>query len=129
VFSDIPDTSIYPKAIVVQDVENKLICHVTGFFPPPVNVSWTKNNQIVTEGMSLSQYRRKDDGTFNIFSTLKFTPKEGDIYSCTVNHKSIPGQPITKTWGETLLHRFSGCTVVLLFPKSLGKPDIAYPKK
>ncbi|XP_077080478.1 rano class II histocompatibility antigen, B alpha chain [Siphateles boraxobius] len=95
---DIPDTSIYSKDDVVQDVENNLICHVTGFFPPPVNVSWTKNNQIVTEGMSLSQYRRQNDGTFNIFSTLKFTPKEGDIYSCTVNHKSIPGQPKTKTW-------------------------------
>ncbi|XP_056102601.1 rano class II histocompatibility antigen, B alpha chain-like [Rhinichthys klamathensis goyatoka] len=95
---DIPDTSIYSEDDVVQDVENTLICHVTGFFPPPVNVSWTKNNQIVTEGMSLSQYRRKDDGTFNIFSSLKFMPKEGDIYSCTVNHKSIPGQPQTKTW-------------------------------
>ncbi|KAK7146347.1 hypothetical protein R3I93_013937 [Phoxinus phoxinus] len=95
---DIPDTSIYSKAVVVQDAENALICHVTGFFPPPVNVSWTKNNEIVTEGMSLSQYRLKSDGTFNIFSTLKFTPKEGDMYSCTVNHRSIPGQPQTKTW-------------------------------
>ncbi|CAM4714866.1 unnamed protein product [Leuciscus chuanchicus] len=95
---DPPDTSIYSEDDVVQNVENTLICHVTGFFPPPVNVSWTKNNQIVTEGMSLSQYRLKNDGTFNIFSTLKFTPEEGDIYSCTVNHKSIPGQPKTKTW-------------------------------
>ncbi|RAM39503.1 hypothetical protein DOZ52_28930, partial [Enterobacter hormaechei] len=86
---DPPDTSIYSKANVVQDVENTLICHVTGFFPPPVNVSWTKNNQIVSEGMTLSQYRRKNDGTFNIFSALKFTPKEGDIYSCTAYHKSI----------------------------------------
>ncbi|XP_051760015.1 HLA class II histocompatibility antigen, DP alpha 1 chain [Ctenopharyngodon idella] len=95
---DPPDTSIYSKDVVVQDVANTLICHVTGFFPPPVNVSWTKNNQIVTEGVSLSQYRRKNDGTFNIFSTLKFTPKEGDIYSCTVYHKSIQGRPKTKTW-------------------------------
>ncbi|XDV48672.1 hypothetical protein PO909_018056 [Leuciscus waleckii] len=95
---DIPDTSIYSKDDVVQDVANTLICHVTGFFPPPVNVSWTKNNQIVTEDTSISQYRRNKDGTFNFFSTLKFTPEEGDIYSCTVNHKSIPGQPQTKTW-------------------------------
>lgn len=104
VFTDPPDTSIYSKADVVLDVANTLICHVTGFFPPPVNVSWTKNNQIVSESMSLSQYRRKNDGTFNIFSTLKFTPKEGDIYSCTVYHKSIQGQPKTKTWGEELFH-------------------------
>ncbi|KAL0146482.1 hypothetical protein M9458_058113 [Cirrhinus mrigala] len=48
--------------------------------------------------MSLSQYRVKSDGTFIIFSTLTITPAEGDIYSCTVYHKSIQGQPITKTW-------------------------------
>ncbi|KAK2915748.1 hypothetical protein Q8A67_000122 [Cirrhinus molitorella] len=95
---DPPLTSIYSKDVVDLDVENTLICHVTGFFPPPVNVSWTKNNEIVTEDMSLSQYRPKSDGTFNIFSTLTFTPAEGDIYSCTVYHKSIQGQPLTKTW-------------------------------
>jgi len=116
---------MYSEDDVVQDVANTLICHVTGFFPPPVNVSWTKNNQIVSEGMSLSQYRLNSDGTFNIFSTLKFTPKEGDIYSCTVNHRSIPGQPQTKTWGETLLHRFRGC-VILIVPKFFALDQLIY---
>ncbi|XP_056319099.1 HLA class II histocompatibility antigen, DP alpha 1 chain [Danio aesculapii] len=95
---DPPVTSIYSEDEVVLDVKNTLICHVTGFFPPPVNVSWTKNNEIVTEDISLSQYHRNSDGTFNMFSALKFTPAEGDIYSCTVNHRSIQGQPNTKTW-------------------------------
>ncbi|XP_073675486.1 H-2 class II histocompatibility antigen, A-U alpha chain-like [Garra rufa] len=95
---DPPDASIYSKEAVVLDVENTLVCHVTGIFPPPVNISWTKNNQIVTQDISLSQYRRKNDGTFNIFSTLKFTPAEGDIYSCTVNHKALESNFITKTW-------------------------------
>nr|NP_571770.1 major histocompatibility complex class II integral membrane alpha chain gene 1 precursor [Danio rerio]AAA16368.1 MHC class II alpha chain [Danio rerio]AAA16369.1 MHC class II alpha chain [Danio rerio] len=95
---DPPVTSIYSEDEVVLDERNTLICHVTGFFPPPVNVSWTKNNDIVTEEISFSQYRRNSDGTFNMFSALKFTPAEGDIYSCTVNHRSIQGQPNTKTW-------------------------------
>ncbi|KAL1269481.1 hypothetical protein QQF64_031770 [Cirrhinus molitorella] len=95
---DLPEMSIYSEDDVELNVENTLICHVTGFFPPPVRVSWTKNNEILTEDVSLSQYRLKSDGTFNIFSTLKFTPAGGDIYSCTVNHKSILGQPKTKTW-------------------------------
>ncbi|XP_073675476.1 H-2 class II histocompatibility antigen, A-U alpha chain-like [Garra rufa] len=95
---DPPDASIYSKDDVVLDVENTLICHVTGLFPPPVNISWTKNNQIVTQDISLSQYREKNDGTFNIFSSLKFTPAEGDIYSCTVSHKALESNFITKTW-------------------------------
>uniref|UniRef100_A0A8C1DMV8 Major histocompatibility complex class II DAA gene n=1 Tax=Cyprinus carpio carpio TaxID=630221 RepID=A0A8C1DMV8_CYPCA len=95
---DPPDASIYSKGDVVLGVQNTLICHVTGLFPPPVNVSWTKNNQIVAEDVSLSQYRRKNDGTFNIFSSLKFTPAEGDIYSCTVSHKALESHFITKTW-------------------------------
>ncbi len=107
VFTDPPDASIYSKEDVVLGAENTLICHVTGLFPPPVNVSWTKNNQIVTEGMSLSQYRRNNDGTFNIFSSLKFTPAEGDIYSCTVFHKALASRFETKTWGEALLHVYS----------------------
>ncbi|CAM4714896.1 unnamed protein product [Leuciscus chuanchicus] len=95
---DAPETSIYPKNDVQLGFKNTLICHVTGFYPPSVSISWTKNNVNVTEDMSLSQYRPRNDGTYNIFSTLKFTPDEGDIYSCTVNHRALRGQPQTKTW-------------------------------
>ncbi|XP_073723478.1 H-2 class II histocompatibility antigen, A-U alpha chain [Misgurnus anguillicaudatus] len=94
---DKPDSSIYAKYDVQLGVKNVLICHVTGLFPPPVRISWSKNNVKVTEDTDLSQYRRNNDGTFNIFSTLRFTPKEGDIYSCTVTHNALD-QPQTKTW-------------------------------
>uniref|UniRef100_A0A673I9X3 Ig-like domain-containing protein n=1 Tax=Sinocyclocheilus rhinocerous TaxID=307959 RepID=A0A673I9X3_9TELE len=97
VFTEPPHTSIYSKYDVMVGVENDLICHMTGFFPPPVIISWTKNSVNVTEFMN-SQYRPNHDGTFNIFSHLKITPEEGDIYSCTVGHKAILGQPQTKTW-------------------------------
>ncbi|KAF4108670.1 H-2 class II histocompatibility antigen, A-D alpha chain-like [Onychostoma macrolepis] len=95
---DAPQTSIYPKDDVELGVQNTLICHVTGFYPPSLSISWTKNNVNVTEGMSLSQYRPRADGTFNIFSTFRFTPIEGDIYSCTVNHRAFQGHPQTKVW-------------------------------
>uniref|UniRef100_A0A8C1JYI7 Ig-like domain-containing protein n=1 Tax=Cyprinus carpio TaxID=7962 RepID=A0A8C1JYI7_CYPCA len=98
----VPGTSIYLKDDVELGVQNTLICHVTGFYPPSLSISWTKNNAHVTEGISLSQYRPRADGTFNIFSTLKFTPAEGDIYSCTVNHIALQGQPQTKTLGENV---------------------------
>ncbi|XP_077073456.1 RLA class II histocompatibility antigen, DP alpha-1 chain-like [Siphateles boraxobius] len=95
---DPPETSIYPKNDVELGVENALICHVTGFFPPPVDVSWTKNNVVVTEGVSLSQNRPRNDGTFHMFSSLKIIPEERDVYSCTVKHRALQG-PQTKIWG------------------------------
>uniref|UniRef100_A0A673HGL7 Ig-like domain-containing protein n=1 Tax=Sinocyclocheilus rhinocerous TaxID=307959 RepID=A0A673HGL7_9TELE len=97
VFTDPPQTSIYPRDDVVVSVENTLICHVTGFFPPPVRVSWSKNNVNVTENITLSQYRPSSDGTYNLFSMLKIIPLEGETYSCTVNHKALQ-QPQTKIW-------------------------------
>ncbi len=105
VFTDPPETSIYPRNDVQLGVENMLICHVTGFFPPSVNVSWAKNNVIVTEDISLSQYRPRSDGSFHVFSSLKITPEEGDVYSCTVNHQALQGQPQTKIWSKSHLQR------------------------
>ncbi|XP_026064127.1 H-2 class II histocompatibility antigen, A-U alpha chain-like [Carassius auratus] len=96
---DPPETSIYTKNDVQLGVQNSLVCHVTGFFPPPVNISWTKNNVIVKNGVSTSQYRPRDDGTFHIFSSMDIVPKEKDIYSCTVNHRALQGQVQTKIWG------------------------------
>lgn len=97
---DPPQTSIYPRKVVETGVESVLICHVTGFFPPPVLVSWSKNNVNVTEDISLSQYRPNNDGTYNIFSSIKFVPVEGDMYSCSVNHRALTLTQ-TKTWGES----------------------------
>lgn len=99
-FTDPPETSIYPKTAVELGVQNTLICHVTGFFPPPVNVSWTKNNVMVTDGVSLSQNRPRDDGSFHMFSSLKILPEERDIYSCTVNHRALQA-PQTLIWGKS----------------------------
>ncbi|XP_026080882.1 H-2 class II histocompatibility antigen, A-U alpha chain [Carassius auratus] len=95
--ADPPQTSIYPRTDVVVGAENTLICHVTGFFPPPVRVFWSKNSVNVTENITLSQYRPSSDGTYDLFSTLKIIPLEGETDSCTVNHKSLQ-QPQTNIW-------------------------------
>lgn len=92
---------IYTRNYVVLGQKNTLICHVTGFYPAPVNVSWTKNEQKVTEGTSINKPYPKTDGTFDQISRLDFIPEQGDIYSCSVQHPALD-QPVTRLWGENL---------------------------
>ncbi|XP_040035604.2 HLA class II histocompatibility antigen, DP alpha 1 chain-like [Gasterosteus aculeatus] len=80
---------IFPKDAVELGEKNSLICHVTGFYPAPVAFSWTKNQENATEGTSRNIPFPNNDGTFNQFSTLEFTPELGDIYSCMVEHLAL----------------------------------------
>uniref|UniRef100_A0A8C2HMI0 Ig-like domain-containing protein n=1 Tax=Cyprinus carpio TaxID=7962 RepID=A0A8C2HMI0_CYPCA len=75
---------------------NTLICLVSGFFPPPVRVLWIKNNVKVKDQSTLRRDYPNKDGTLNVFSRLSFIPEEGDIYSCSVEHKALQ-QPQTRT--------------------------------
>uniref|UniRef100_A0A668UBF1 Ig-like domain-containing protein n=1 Tax=Oreochromis aureus TaxID=47969 RepID=A0A668UBF1_OREAU len=82
---------IYTLLHVELGVQNTLICQVTGFYPAPVNITWNKNEQKVTEGTSTSiLFPNKDDGSFKQTSRLNFIPKQGDVYSCTVEHVPDP---------------------------------------
>nr|AFD01249.1 MHC class II alpha subunit [Oreochromis niloticus] len=100
---DFPPKHIVPSGVMIytrDEVEfgekNTLICHVTGFYPAPVNVSWTKNEQKVT-GSSINVPYPNKDGSFRQTSRLDFTPQLGDIYRCAVEHLSQT-EPLTKIY-------------------------------
>ncbi|KAF4109797.1 hypothetical protein G5714_009049 [Onychostoma macrolepis] len=119
-----PWSSIYPKSDPQLNVKNTLICHVTGFFPPPVRVSWTKNNVNVTDESSLSSYYPNKDGTLNVFSRLSFIPEEGDIYSCSVEHKALQ-QPQTRVWDVEITEPSIGPSVFCGVGLTLGLLGLA----
>ncbi|KAM6894942.1 H-2 class II histocompatibility antigen, A-Q alpha chain-like isoform 2-T2 [Lycodopsis pacificus] len=103
VFCSDPPSShmIYTRDKVEPGQKNSLVCHVTGFYPAPVAISWTKNQENVTDGSSSNVPFVNKDGTFNQFSTLEFTPQLGDIYGCTVKHLALD-QPQTKFYDVQL---------------------------
>nr|AGJ70313.1 MHC class II antigen alpha chain [Miichthys miiuy]AGT18285.1 MHC class II antigen alpha chain [Miichthys miiuy] len=88
---------IYTRDDVELGEKNALLCHVTGFYPAPVKVYWTKNGVNVTEGTSINVPFPNKDGSFRQTSRLEFTPQLGDVYSCTVKHLSLQ-QPLTRIW-------------------------------
>ena len=97
--ADVPHSSIYTREEVELGVENRLICHVTGFYPAPVKVYWTKNDKNVIKGTSLNIPYPNKDGTYNQVSSLSFIPQLGDTYSCSVEHRAL-SQPKTRFWGD-----------------------------
>ncbi|XP_062271069.1 H-2 class II histocompatibility antigen, A-U alpha chain-like [Scomber scombrus] len=88
---------IYKRDKVELGVQNTLICHVTGFYPAPVKVYWTKNAKNVTEGTSINVPYPNKDGSFRQSSRLEFIPQLGDMYSCSVAHPTL-SQPLTRIW-------------------------------
>ncbi|XP_038593412.1 H-2 class II histocompatibility antigen, A-Q alpha chain-like [Micropterus salmoides] len=94
-----PEIIIYPRDEVIKEQENTLICFINHFFPPSINIKWTKNDVEVSEEDPFIKCLPNPDGTFYVLSTLDFLPKEGDIYSCTMEHESLE-TPQTKFWGE-----------------------------
>ena len=99
-----PDSMMYSKHPVAVGVSNVLICHVTGFYPAPVTITWTRNNLNLTSDITTTVPYLKDDGTFYQFSSVKFTPEQGDIYGCTVSHQSL-SKPATRLWGTIFRER------------------------
>ncbi|XP_076127205.1 H-2 class II histocompatibility antigen, I-E alpha chain-like [Alosa pseudoharengus] len=91
-----PMSSIYPRDEVKMGLQNSLICFIGGFYPPRLNVTWTRNSKMVTQGVSTSQLRvNVNDGTYSQFSTLQFTPQKGDVYTCTMDHRALE-RPMTR---------------------------------
>uniref|UniRef100_A0A3P9B2V2 H-2 class II histocompatibility antigen, A-U alpha chain n=2 Tax=Maylandia zebra TaxID=106582 RepID=A0A3P9B2V2_9CICH len=99
---DPPEIVLFSSDKVELGVENSLICFVNHFYPPSINVTWTKNGHPAT-GVSLSRYFPNKDQTFHQFSTLTFTPSEGDFYSCTVEHSALE-TPKTRIWEAEVMN-------------------------
>nr|XP_020671396.1 HLA class II histocompatibility antigen, DP alpha 1 chain-like [Pogona vitticeps] len=81
-----PSVTVYPEEPVELGDPNVLICFVDQFFPPVLNITWLKNEEVVSKGMQETVFYSSVDNTFRKFSYLTFIPKEGDFYACKVDH-------------------------------------------
>ncbi|XP_041081812.1 major histocompatibility complex class I-related gene protein-like [Polyodon spathula] len=80
---------------------SEVICHVTGFYPRDVNVSWLRDGQgPLEEGVWSGEVLPNMDGTYQVRKTLTVSPEEQarHRYTCQVEHASL-GEKIKKEWG------------------------------
>ncbi|XP_041862780.1 H-2 class II histocompatibility antigen, A-Q alpha chain-like isoform X2 [Melanotaenia boesemani] len=120
-----PETILYPRDKVIKDEDNTLTCLSNNFFPPKINIRWTKNNKEVAEEDPFIKTIPNPDGTFHVVSYLNFVPKQGDIYSCSVEHEALE-EPQTRFWEfETDEKISSGPAVFCGLGISLGLLGVA----
>ncbi|XP_044839767.1 HLA class II histocompatibility antigen, DR alpha chain-like [Mauremys mutica] len=92
-----PEVTVFPEDPVELGEPNVLICFVDKFFPPALSVTWLKNGQEVTGGVSETDFYPRQDYAFRKFSYLPFLPSQGDFYDCRVEHGGL-AEPFTKHW-------------------------------
>ncbi|CAM5159665.1 unnamed protein product [Eretmochelys imbricata] len=92
-----PEVTVFPEDPVELGEPNVLICFVDKFSPPVLSVTWLKNGQEVTGGVSETDFYPRQDNSFRKFSYLPFLPSQGDFYDCRVEHWGLP-EPFTKHW-------------------------------
>ncbi|XP_073538452.1 class I histocompatibility antigen, F10 alpha chain-like [Phyllobates terribilis] len=67
----------------------KLHCQVYGFHPRAVDVKWMKNKEDEVPSYETTHVLPNPDGTYQIRVSAEVTPKDGDRYSCYVDHSSL----------------------------------------
>ncbi|XP_020766757.2 antigen-presenting glycoprotein CD1d-like [Odocoileus virginianus] len=89
----------------------RLVCHVSGFYPKPVRVTWVRGEQ-EEPGTQQGDVMPNADSTWYLRVTLDVEAAEAAGLSCRVKHSSLGDQDIILYWDGNRVSR--GLIVVLV---------------
>nr|XP_025042215.1 rano class II histocompatibility antigen, A beta chain-like [Pelodiscus sinensis] len=115
----VPGTQAQPR---------RLVCHVTGFYPRDIEVTWERRGQVAQGEQLSSGIRPNGDPTFQIQVSIELGQKRAGPaeHVCVVRHSSLGNTPLRVTWdsqamGQALLPLIvAGCILSLLGLGALG---------
>ncbi|XP_072423132.1 HLA class II histocompatibility antigen, DQ beta 2 chain-like, partial [Chiloscyllium punctatum] len=92
-----PSVNISTHRTVSSSEPVRLNCHVIGFYPRDINVSWLLNGADLRGPVLTSILLPNVDGTFQLTGHINVHPRTGDVYTCQVEHSSSPDK-LTAVW-------------------------------
>ncbi|XP_061109996.1 major histocompatibility complex class I-related gene protein-like [Conger conger] len=96
---------VKPQVSLLQkNTSSPLTCHVTGFYPSAVMVTWKRDGQDLDVDVELGETVPNGDGTFQTRSHLHVKPEDWkrNRYTCTVQHKSLENDIILPVTEENI---------------------------
>ncbi|XP_067169749.1 class II histocompatibility antigen, B-L beta chain-like [Apteryx mantelli] len=93
-----PKVLVFPMQSGSLPQTDRLLCYVTDFYPPEIEVKWFKNGREETERVVATDMIQDGDWTYQVLVMLESMPQSGDTYTCQVEHASLQ-QPLTQHWG------------------------------
>ncbi|XP_067392881.1 HLA class II histocompatibility antigen, DM beta chain-like [Emydura macquarii macquarii] len=115
-----PHVRIVSTALANPAGAVRLTCHVWGFYPAAVRVSWWHDGRLVDPRQdNLTAALANGDWTYQTHVTLLVTPQPGDTYACRVQHPSLP-QDYLEEWRPGLSPGLTVKVSVAVVVLSLG---------
>ncbi|KAF1624592.1 HLA class II histocompatibility antigen, DM beta chain, partial [Eudyptes filholi] len=113
-----PQVRIVPVPLPNTPNAVLLTCHVWGFYPPEVTVSWLHNGDMVATG-NTTKLLPNGDWTYQTQVTLMVTAKAGDTFTCSVQHASLD-RSLQEDWGPGLSPGLTMKVVMAAVTMTLG---------
>uniref|UniRef100_A0A8C2F5L3 Ig-like domain-containing protein n=1 Tax=Cyprinus carpio TaxID=7962 RepID=A0A8C2F5L3_CYPCA len=88
--SNLKKTGIWLLSVITTLIQSLFLCHVTGFYPSNVTITWMKNGQKDYEDVKVGTLLPNEDGTFQKTVALKAEADDWkkNEYICVVKHQS-----------------------------------------
>ncbi|XP_061109994.1 class I histocompatibility antigen, F10 alpha chain-like isoform X6 [Conger conger] len=105
---------VKPEVSLLQkDTNSPVTCHVTGFYPRAVMVTWKRDGQDLDVDVELGETVPNGDGTFQTRSHLRVKPEDWkrNRYTCTVWHKSLEDDIILPVTEENIKSNKENVTI------------------
>ncbi|KAM6984817.1 beta-2-microglobulin, partial [Aplochiton taeniatus] len=91
-----PKVQVYSRNPGELGKDNTLICHVSGFHPPDIQIEILKDGKEIPEAKQ-TDLAFEQGWQFHLTRSVPFTPKSGENYICKVTHV---GNAKSYTWGK-----------------------------
>ncbi|XP_032369022.1 rano class II histocompatibility antigen, A beta chain isoform X2 [Etheostoma spectabile] len=110
-----------------------LACSAYDFYPKYIRVTWYRNGQEVTSGVTFSGVMTNGDWTYQVHYYLEYTPGWQDRVSCMVEHVSLK-KPKIYDWDSSMSqsetsHLIGAVSALLLGAVLLSSGLIHYKRK